>query len=68
MQPQPLIELTVDLLAVDRFGLRVRDRATGTEHSLSFDGIAIGSNFNGDGYTLIVPAALAQVMGIDHAA
>lgn len=63
-----LIELTVDLLDVDDASLLVRDRATGVEHRLGFDGIAIGSNFNGDGYRLIVPAAVALAMGISHAA
>ncbi|MET4199088.1 hypothetical protein [Bradyrhizobium sp. LA6.12] len=61
--PATFVEATVDLVAVDRFCLIVRDRADGREHALAYDGIAIGSNDAGDAYTLIMPRVLAQMQG-----
>jgi hypothetical protein len=57
------VELTVDLVAVGRSHLIVRDHASGRQHALRYDGIAIGSNAKGDAYTLIMPRVLAQVQG-----
>ncbi|MGJ5203622.1 hypothetical protein [Bradyrhizobium sp. HKCCYLR20261] len=60
--------LTVDLLAVDRFCLTVRDRADGCEHTIAHgDDIAIGANEAGDGYTLIMPRTLAILHGVANA-
>lgn len=59
-----LIERTVDLLQVTPCSLVVRDRADGRKHTLGYDGIAIGSNEAGDGYTLIMPRVLAQLQGL----
>ncbi|WP_315742816.1 MULTISPECIES: hypothetical protein [unclassified Bradyrhizobium] len=57
------IERDVDLIEVGRFHLTVRDRADGREHTLTYDGLAIGANENGDGYTLIMPRVLAMMQG-----
>lgn len=65
--PDISVEVTVDLVSVNRFGLVVRDRADGREHSLGYDGIAIGSNAKGDAYTLIMPRVLAQMQGFSDA-
>lgn len=65
--PDTSIEVTVDLVEVNRFCLIVRDRADGREHALAYDGIAIGSNDAGDAYTLIMPRVLAQMQGFCHA-
>lgn len=61
--PDTNVELTVDLIEVQRFCLVVRDRTSGREHALTYDGIAIGSNAKGDAYTLIMPRVLAQTQG-----
>ncbi|MET4206874.1 hypothetical protein [Bradyrhizobium sp. LA2.1] len=61
--PDTSVQVDVDLVRVDRFGLVVRDRADGREHALGYDGIAIGSNDKGTAYTLIIPRALAQMQG-----
>ncbi|UPJ65254.1 hypothetical protein [Bradyrhizobium sp. 191] len=61
--PDANVEVTVDLIAVNRFHLVVRDRADGREHALAYDGIAIGANDEGDAYTLIMPRVLARMQG-----
>lgn len=61
--PDTNVEVTVDLVAVDRFHLVVRDRADGSTHALAYDGIAIGANDAGDAYTLIMPRVLAKMQG-----
>ena len=61
------IEIDVDLIAVDRFSLLVRNRADGSTHALAYDCQKnlwqIGPNARGDAYTLIMPRVLAQMQG-----
>jgi hypothetical protein len=54
----------VDVVEVNRFYLVVRDRATGKEHSFSYDNILIGSTESEDRYQIVMPAWLAQMEGI----
>lgn len=58
------VTINVDLVAVERFTITVRDLATGELHVLSYDGIAIGANEAGAGYTLILPLVIAQIQGL----
>lgn len=58
------VELAVDVIAVNRFYLVVRNRATRQEHSFSYDNILIGSSPCGDCYTLTMPAWLAAMEGL----
>jgi hypothetical protein len=63
--PAATFEIDVDLLAVGRSHIIVRDRADGREHVLRYDGVvAIGSNATGDAYTLITPRVLARMKGL----
>jgi hypothetical protein len=57
----------VDVIDVSRFHLVVRDRATGAEHSFSYDNILIGSNKDQSCYEIVMPAWLAQMEGITDA-
>ena len=59
------VSLTVDLIAVDRCSLTVRDRADGRQHILAFDGLRIGAAESGDGYTLVLPRLVAILRGLD---
>ncbi|MBW7968140.1 hypothetical protein [Bradyrhizobium sp. BR 10289] len=61
--PDANVWFTVDLVEVSRFGLVVRDLASGREHALAYDGIAIGANEDGTAYTLIMPRVLARMQG-----
>lgn len=61
--PDTSVQVDVDLVAVDRFFLVVRDRSDGSTHSLAYDGLAIGANASGDAYTLIMPRVLARMQG-----
>lgn len=58
------IEIACDVIAVNRFYVVVRDRATEREHSFSYDNILIGSSASGDCYTLTMPAWLADMEGL----
>lgn len=58
------VELAVDVIAVNRFYMVVRNRATRLEHSFSYDNILIGSSASGDCYTLTMPAWLARHEGL----
>jgi hypothetical protein len=58
------VELAVDVIAVNRFYMVVRNRASGQEHSFSYDSILIGSSASGDCYTLTLPAWLAAMEGL----
>ena len=65
--PQPafdIVSFNVDYLSATSDSIRVRDRATGIEHTIGFEGVAIGANEGGEGYTLILPRALAQQQGL----
>jgi hypothetical protein len=57
----------VDVIAVNRFYLVVRNQADGREHSFSYDNILIGSTDRPDRYELVMPAWLAQLEGIANA-
>jgi hypothetical protein len=59
------IEISADVIAVNRFYMVVRNRATQAEHVLSYDNIEIGSSATGDCYTVKMPAWLARMEGID---
>ena len=58
------VEFAVDVIAVKRFYMVVRNRATQQEHSFSYDNILIGSSESGDCYTLTLPAWLAAMEGL----
>lgn len=58
------LDLAVDVIAVNRFYIVVRNRATRQEHSFSYDNILIGSSATGDCYTLTMPAWLARHEGL----
>lgn len=62
--PERLVSFQVDLVAVAIGTMTVRNRATGSEHTIGFDGIAIGADEAGEGYRLIMPRALAQQRGL----
>jgi hypothetical protein len=68
IQPRPAfcddVELAVDVIAVNRFYLVVKNRATDREHSFSYDNILIGSSASGDCYTLTMPSWLAAMEGL----
>lgn len=61
--PDSRVYIEVDIVEVSRFHLVVRDLATGSTHTLAYDGIAIGSNDEGSAYTLIMPRVLARMQG-----
>jgi hypothetical protein len=44
--------------------MTVRYRATGRDHVLAYDGLAIGANEAGEGYTLILPRVIARLRGL----
>ncbi len=58
------VQVIVDLVGCERFFFTVRHRADGSEHVLAYDGVEIGANEAGDGYTLILPRSLAEMQGL----
>lgn len=61
------VRIYVDVIAVNRFHLVVRNRATGTEHSFSYDNILIGACEADALLELVLPKWLAQMEGIPDA-
>ena len=61
--PAELIDVHVDLVEVSQHGLTVRDRRTGTEHTLGFEGVLIGADESGDGYTVTAPPWMFGLAG-----
>lgn len=59
------VEIAADLVAINRFFMVVRDRATNREHSLDHHLVLIGPSASGDCYTVTMPAWLAHQEGID---
>lgn len=53
-----------DVVEVSRFFVVVKNRATGSEHSLSYDNILIGSSDEGDFYEVVMPGWLASEEGL----
>lgn len=60
--------IRVDVIAVGRFFIVLRDRLTRHEHSFLYDdNIRLGSSASGDCYELILPRWLAISRGITDA-
>jgi hypothetical protein len=57
----------VDVIEVNRFYLIVRNRATGAEHSFSYDNVLIGAAENKQYIEITMPAWLAAMEGITDA-
>lgn len=57
----------VDVVEVNRFYLVVRNRATGVEHSFTYDNILIGSTEDKSCFQIVMPAWLAEMEGIADA-
>jgi hypothetical protein len=59
------VRIEVDVINITRFYLVVRNRATGIEHSFSYDHILIGACEAEGLLELVMPSWLAAMEGID---
>jgi hypothetical protein len=59
------VRIHVDVVEVHRFYVVARNRATGAEHSFSYDNILIGSTEDKSAIEIVMPRWLADMEGID---